>query len=78
MSADTFTTTVDGAAAHAEQFADDEWDDRPDPADYADLTDTERFRPDPLPDPYRCFDPWCPSAAQGQHKHGTRPDGVRV
>lgn len=32
----------------------------------------------PLPDPYRCDDPWCRSAGQGTHLHGTRPDGVRV
>lgn len=31
-----------------------------------------------LPDPYRCDDPWCPSAGQGAHLHGTRPDGMRV
>lgn len=31
-----------------------------------------------LPDPYRCDDPYCRSAGQGPHLHGTRPDGVRV
>lgn len=52
----------------------------PDLSDYADLIPGHpNYQPPaPLPDPYRCVDPWCPSAAQGPHLHGTRPDGVRV
>jgi len=50
-----------------------------DPDDLA-CTDLDR-EPAPrveLPDPYRCDDPWCRSAGQGPHLHGTRPDGRRV
>lgn len=51
-----------------------------DVADYADLDPRHRdYRaPRALPDPHPCDDPWCPSAGQGAHQHGTRPDGVRV
>jgi len=52
----------------------------PDICEYADLDPRHpQYRPPgPLPDPYPCLDPWCRSAGQGAHQHGTRPDGRRV
>lgn len=54
-------------------------DSEPDPADWADLDPRHpHYRPPKaLPDPYKCDDPWCPSAP-AKHQHGTRPDGKRV